>query len=380
MKYCKECLEVDTRPNSKFGKSGLCSSCEFYKKNKIELSEKYKMGVLKELFKKFPRKKNSFFDCIIGVSGGKDSTRQALWLRDKLKINPLLVCCTYPPEQITERGANNLSNLINLGFDVIVTGPSPQTWKKIMKQGFFNGNYLTGPELALYSSLPQIAIKHKIKLIFWGASPAEDSNEKNTAKKGEEYDGNSLRNSNTLKNCDTTWISKIVEDKSKIIPYEFPNNSEFKKNKIQIVYLGWFWNNWSITYNSKLSSLNGLELRTDDVSNTGDLYGAMALDEDWVIVNQMMRYYKFGFARVTDYLNPEIRSKKISRQEAIKIIEKYDGSCNEKYITSFCKYLDISKEKFWSVISNFVNKKLFTISNKKEGPKFIRKFKVGKGI
>ena len=71
MKYCKECLEVDTRPNSKFGKSGLCSSCEFYKKNKIELSEKYKMGVLKELFKKFPRKKNSFFDCIIGVSGGK---------------------------------------------------------------------------------------------------------------------------------------------------------------------------------------------------------------------------------------------------------------------------------------------------------------------
>ena len=49
----------------------------------------------------------------------------------------------------------------------MVTGPSPQTWKKIMKKGFIDGNYLTGPELALYSSLPQIAIKNKIKLIFW---------------------------------------------------------------------------------------------------------------------------------------------------------------------------------------------------------------------
>ena len=65
MKYCKGCLEADTRPNSKFGKNGLCSSCEFYKKNKIQLSEKYKMNVLKKLFIKFPREKGSFFDCII---------------------------------------------------------------------------------------------------------------------------------------------------------------------------------------------------------------------------------------------------------------------------------------------------------------------------
>ena len=64
---------------------------------------------------KFPRRK---FDCIIGVSGGKDSTRQALWVRDKLKLRPLLVSIAYPPEQITERGADNISNLIELGFDV----------------------------------------------------------------------------------------------------------------------------------------------------------------------------------------------------------------------------------------------------------------------
>ena len=58
------------------------------------------------------------FDCIIGVSGGKDSTRQALFIREKLKMRPLLVCCTYPPEQLTDLGAKNLSNLIKLGFDL----------------------------------------------------------------------------------------------------------------------------------------------------------------------------------------------------------------------------------------------------------------------
>ena len=47
---------------------------------------------------------------------------------------------------------------------------------------------------------------------------------------------------------------------------------------------------WSILNNAKYASLNGLELRSDDVKNTGDLYGSMALDEDWVIVNQMIKY------------------------------------------------------------------------------------------
>ena len=60
------------------------------------------------------------------------------------------MCCTYPPDQITTAGHENLSNLISLGFDVIVSGPSPNIWKSI-KRGFFKGNYLKGPEIALFS-------------------------------------------------------------------------------------------------------------------------------------------------------------------------------------------------------------------------------------
>ena len=119
--------------------------------------------------------------------------------------------------------------------------------------------------------------------------------------------------------------------------------------------------NLSHSFNAKSAALNGLSIREDTPENTGDLYGAMALDEDWVIINQMIKYYKFGFGRATDYLNLDIRNNLISRERAIKIVEKYDGVCSEKYINSFCDYLEISKEEFWKVVSNFVNKDIFTI-------------------
>ena len=379
MKYCSNCIDPNTRPNSKLNKKGLCLSCEDYLKTDVGFNETDRINILKEIIIKYKPEKKIGFDCIIGISGGKDSTRQALWLRDKFGLNPLLVCCTYPPEQITEIGSNNLSNLINLGFNVLITGPSPETYKKILKKGFFQGNYLRGPELALYSSVPQIAIKYGIKLIFWGANPALTANDQKTNILTAPYDGNNLRNANTLKNCDISWMKNIAP-KNKIFPYQYPLKKEFKEKNIQIIYLGWFWNNWSIINNAKFSILNGLEIRKDKVSNTGDLYGSMALDDDWVTLNQMIKYYKFGLGRVTDYLNFEIRMGNISRKKSIEIAEKYDGNCSKKYIRSFCKYIGIKETVFWKTIDKFMNKKLFSFNNNYKNPKIKRKFKVGIGL
>ncbi|OUU45962.1 MAG: hypothetical protein CBC16_00710 [Verrucomicrobia bacterium TMED56] len=379
MKYCNNCLEPSTYPISKFNSKGLCSTCQYYSKFVNNFDEDQRFQILKEITKKYNNDKNAF-DCIIGVSGGKDSTRQALWIRDKLKLRPLLVCCTYPPEQLTDLGANNLSNLIKLGFDLIVSAPAPQTWKKLLKKGFYGGNYLRGPELALYSSLPQIAIKYKIKLIFWGEGGNAKTTDISTIVKQKEYDGNLLRKQDTLKNCDLSWTKDIIEDEVKLIPYKYPSEKDFLKNNIQIIYIGWFMKDWSVLNNAKYSSLNGLKLRSDGVENTGDLYGSMALDEDWVIVNQMIKYYKFGFGRATDYLNYEIRQGKIKREDAIKLVENYDGKCDTKYIRSFCKYINITETEFWNVISKFVNKKLFTLNNKKNTKKYLPKFKVGIGL
>ena len=69
------------------------------------------------------------------------------------------------------------------------------------------------------------------------------------------------------------------------------------------------------------NSLHGLKIRTDTVENTGDLM-ASALDEDWVTLNQQIKYYKYGFGRVTDYVNDFIRTGEMTREEGISIVEK----------------------------------------------------------
>ena len=77
----------------------------------------------------------SGYDCVIPVSGGKDSHRQALYCRDELGLKPLLATCAYPPEEQTERGAHNIANLISLGFDCVYVSPGPETWRKAMQIG-----------------------------------------------------------------------------------------------------------------------------------------------------------------------------------------------------------------------------------------------------
>jgi len=379
MRYCKNCLDPSTRPNTIFDSNGICLACKNFHIDQDDYNEKERMLIMDQIINKYCSKKAGKFDCIIGVSGGKDSTRQAVWVRDKLKLNPLLVCCSYPPEQITELGAFNLSNLIELGFDVLISAPSPTTWKSVLKNSFFSGNYLRGPELALHSSLPQIAIRYGIKLIFWGENPATSWNDSKT-KMSDPYDGNLLRNSNTLKNCNLDWMNDFISGEEKKIPYTYPTKKEFEQKNIQIIFLAWFWSDFSMSKNAKVSCSYGLDIRKDQPLNTGDLYGVMALDEDWVTLNQMIKYYKFGFGRATDYLNFEIRSKKISREDALIIVKKYDGTCAEKYIVNFCKYIDISTSHFWDEVSKNVNFDLFMLNNKKEGKKFIPKFKVGIGI
>tara|TARA_Y100000590_G_scaffold84200_1_gene94057 strand:- start:18042 stop:19178 length:1137 start_codon:yes stop_codon:yes gene_type:complete len=378
MKYCKICLETNTRPRIKFDSQGVCYACNSFLQIEKEYSDNNRIRIFNELIEKY-RSKNNYFDCVLGISGGKDSTRQAIWLKEKFNLRPLLVCCSYPPEQVTKVGTRNLSNLMKLGFDVLVTAPSPQVWKKSVKKSFLNGNYLIGPEIALYSSLPQIAIKYGLKLIFWGENPASVWNDQKTKSK-EGYDGNNLRYSNTLNDCKIDWMKGLVEFKSQLIPYKYPSIKEFKKHNLQIVYLSWFWKNWTFLSNAKYSCLNGLELKKDKATKTGDLYGITAIDDTWVSVNQMIKYYKFGFGRVTDYLNFEIRNGNMSRELAIKYAEKYDGQCDQKFINDFCKYIGISKMQFNKFMMRIINKKIFDAKIKNRRLIVKKKFEVGKGF
>ena len=375
MKYCSRCLQPDTRPNTIFTQKGICPACNYFEAlQQVDWKERFE--ILKELIAKYPQNRGQYHNCIIGVSGGKDSTRQALFLRDKLGINPLLVCLSYPPEQVTERGVNNLSNLIELGFDVVISAPAPGTWRTLKKKGFQKfANSFRSTEMALFASVPQIAIKYGIKLILWGENPGLQLGDMKTLGRNG-YDGNSLRYMNTL-SSGLDWMIKCGFDRSELISYLYPDTIEFEKYDLQIVYLGWFLGDWSLVNNAKYSCATGLEIRTDGVEKTGDLYGVTALDEDFTPVNQLLKYYKFGFGRVTDYVNEEIRLGRISRNEGIGLVEKYDDAHDENYIKNYCDYLGITSDDFWLTVRHHANKALFT--NLPDGS-IRRNFVVGVGL
>ncbi|OZI28150.1 LPS biosynthesis protein [Bordetella genomosp. 1] len=376
MKYCSRCLQPDTRPNTHFTPEGICPACDYFSRLKnVDWQERYE--ILQDLLATFPRRPGQQFDCIIGVSGGKDSTRQALWVRDKLGLKPLLACLSYPPQQVTERGVDNISNLIELGFDVVLSAPAPTTWQRLMRESFLRfTNWAKSTELALFSSVPQLAIRYDIPLILWGENPGLQLGDlKTLGRTG--YDGNNLRYMNTLSGGAADWMLEAGVQPRDLLPYRYPSPEEFDAHGLQIVYLGWFLGDWSLVNNGMYSAASGLQIREDTVENTGDLLGVTSLDEDWVTLNQMIKYYKFGFGRVTDYVNEEIRLGRVTRDEGIALVEKYDDACAPEYIASFCEYIGMSVDDFWRQVRASVNRTLFDVD---DAGRITRRFRVGEGL
>jgi N-acetyl sugar amidotransferase len=361
MKYCNICLQPDTRPNAFFSDEGHCPACVYRLAcSNIDWEERFQ--ILEEIIQSHPKRKGQYFDCIIGVSGGKDSTRQALWVRDKLGLTPLLVCLSYPPQQVTQTGVENISNLIELGFDTLLVAPGPETWRNICREGFLQStNWARATELAIISSAPQAAIRYDIPLILWGENPGLQLGDMKTV--GENgFDGKNLRFMNTVSGGSLAWLLDSGFTPENLLAFRYPSPSSFRDSNLKIVYLGWFWDDWSLINNGMYSTTNGLQIREETVDETGDYTSVTALDEDWVTLNQMIKYYKFGFGRVTDYVNEAIRQGSLTRKDGIQLIEQYDGSCSDKYIASFCEFIGISIPEFWKHLKNHaVNEDLFEI-------------------
>lgn len=172
-------------------------------------------------------------------------------------------------------------------------------------------------------------------------------------------DGNNLRHMNTLSGGDVSWLLGAEIKKNQILQYTYPTEKEMIESNLRIIFLGYFWKDWSLIDNGNFSALRGLDVRNERPWEIGDPVGISALDENWVTVNQMIKYLKFGFGRVTDYLNEDIRLGRISRENAIKICGKYDGKCSDIYVQTFSDYIGITVEQFWSQVDLAVNKKLF---------------------
>jgi N-acetyl sugar amidotransferase len=358
MKYCITCLSTDTRPNTLFSQSGKCPACEvFISHEGIDWDSRKKE--LQNIVQFGKDNSSGGYDCIVGVSGGKDSTLQALYVRDVLKMNPLLVSLNYPPEHISITGAKNISNLISHGFDCINVSCAPKTWKVLMKHALVKyGNWAKATEIALFSSVPRAAIAHKIPLIWWGENASVVLGDLKMAG-ATPSDGNRLKYSNTLDGGNVDWITELGFEHSQVMQYLYPTDENMNKSGLKIIFLAHFWDEFTPFINGNRAAVLGLEVKTPNIYDA-DFWGTSMLDEDFMTVNMMIKWLKFGFGKATDNVNDEIRIGRMTRDQAKIIVEKFDGKCPDNIIDSFCRYLDIGKSEFWLIVDKFVDKKLFT--------------------
>ncbi len=361
MRYCRRCLQPDTRPGIKFNEDGVCYAC-IYEESKSSIDWNERAGQLEaiaENARKEAERRGNPYDCVIGVSGGKDSLFQAIYARDRLGLHPLLVNCM--PDQITSAGSSNIENLNGLGFDIISIRMNPQVARKLARKSFFErGNLITASEYCLWASAYIMADKFDIPLIIQGENAALTLG---TALIQETTDNAySVVQLDTLRSFDIADLIKDVDGVTEkdMFFYRMPDIERMVAKGIRAIFLQYYVKEWSQVGNADFAVARGLKGRTEEsLYDIGRYRRYTAVDCDLQIPNQMIKYLKFGFGYATDEAGYDIREGRLSREEAIPLVREYDGKCGKQYIKAACEYLSISEEEFWEVVDRYVNRELF---------------------
>ena len=261
-----------------------------------------------------------------------------------------------------------------MGYDIMEFKADPIVGQKLALYSFEKYGHICKPvEHMIFSTITRIALNFNIPLIVmgengdlvWGTSYGEP-------------DDNWFNVIYTDTN-DGILDAKIWEidgiDKRKLNMYRFPSFDEIKAKGTRAIFLQYYIKEYSPVFNADYSVARGMKGRYDDTPEEIGRYRIFSsVDDDLMIVNEMLKYLKNGFGRAHDDVVVDIREGRMSWEEGVRMVEKYDGLCGQKFIDYTCKYLGITEKYFWEVVDKWANKKLF---RKDENGKWVRKFKVG---
>lgn len=372
MRYCKKCLNPSTKPGIVFDENGLCMACVYAGESaSCEIDWKGRQKKLQEIVAWAKKNSHGRWDCAIGVSGGKDSHFQALYAKEELGLQALLVNCA--PDQITDVGRHNLENLVQQGFDLVSWRPNPVVMRQLTKRAFYEyGNAVKPSEYPLFAVTYQTALAYTIPLIIQGENPGLTLG--SAAEYGTDDDAFNIVMGNTVQGGKASdWIGEGVEAKDLIL-FQFPRKEEMKETGLRAIYLQYYVPQWSPEHNTEFAVKRGLQGRPD---LPWRLNRYASVDGDIQLVNPVLKYYKLGYSNMTDAVGHRIRQGMMSRQEAIHLVKKWDGYCEEKYIKAFCDDIAISLDEFWRVVDRWVNRDLFF---KDEQGRWTARFEVGVGL
>jgi N-acetyl sugar amidotransferase len=339
VKWCSRCVLPDTRPNLEIGPGGVCNACLAHD-TKTAIDWQARRDSFDEVVATARRRaeeSSAPYDCVIPVSGGKDSTWQVVRCLEA-GLHPLAVTWRTPAR--TQIGAENLANLISLGVDHIDYQVNPKVEAWFMLESLRrHGDTGIPMHMALFSIPPTIAVRFGIPLVVWGENSAFEYGGTEEERTGFRLDDQWRRKYGvTHGTMAADWVGPELSERD-LTPYRGPTDTELAAAGVLAVFLGYYLP-WDVEESLRVAEQNGFKRAAQP--RTG-LYDYADIDDDFISLHHHLKWFKFGFTRLFDNLSLEIRNGRVSREEALAVIRSRGDDTPHEDIERFCRFVGVSR-------------------------------------
>ncbi len=359
MNYCSLCSYPSNHPlNLIFNNDNVCSGCIIHKE-KYQINWKKKLDQLKKLVSPYRNKK--YYDCVVPISGARDSYFTLYVVRKILRLNPILV--NYNTHYNTEIGFRNMNYLKTLhGCSHLNLTIDPKIIKKITKYTLEKFGNIYWHCIAGQTVFPvQVAVKMRIPLIFWGAHQGIDQVGMFSHLDEVEMSRRYRKDHDVFNYEAEKLLEKTKLKKEELHNFFYPNDEELKRIGIKGIYLNNYFKWDSKTQNEQM--INKYNYETDKQSRTFDYYQNI----DCLMYSNIHDYFKlrkFGYSLVSDHCSREIRLGRLKRKESLYLIDHYRFR-KPKHENFFINWLGINKKKLDYFYDKFTNTNVWNYSKKK---------------
>ncbi len=356
--YCKRCVMPDTKPDLHLDAEGICNACRSYEGRK-EIDWDQRAIELEQVLDKYRCRGGDNWDCIVPVSGGKDSTYQVVRML-QFGLNPL--CVTSTTCDLTTIGRKNIENLKHLGVDYIEFSPNPLVRAKLNRVGLMQvGDISWAEHVGIFTIPVRAAVQFNVPLIVWGENSQNEYGGPAAAA------GNNVLNRRWLEEFGgllglrvTDMVGQEGIEAKHLISYTYPTDEELARVGVTGLFLGHYIP-WDGLSNTLISVANGFT--SYDKAAEGSLVNYENLDNYQTGIHDYFKYIKFGFGRATDHACLHIRRGRMTRQDGLDAVKRLDGRFPWEYLgkslADILEPLEISVDEFIRICDNFTNKKIF---------------------
>lgn len=356
--YCTRCVMPETKPDLQIDPEGVCSACRSYE-GRPTINWAGRVTELRTILERYRSRDASSYDCIIPVSGGKDSHFQVIRMLE-LGMNPL--CVTATTDDLTDLGRRNIENIKRLGVDYVEVSTNPEVRRRINRLALTEVGDISWPEhVAIFTIPVRIAVQMGIPLIVWGENSQNEYGGPAAAAQGNVLTRRWLEEFGGLLGLRVSDLPGRVGIESRhLIQYTYPSDEDLAGAGVTGIFLGYYVP-WDGNSNALIAQAHGFATYPKAVE--GSIVNYENLDNAQTGIHDYFKFLKYGFGRATDLACLHVRRGLLARADAVELVRTHDGRFPWSYLgrelEEILASIDMTLEEFVRVCDRFTNKKLF---------------------